>query len=66
MMDAKFRAFLEGLEVKKIDELMEKTPTEIKLIGSAMANKIKKLNLMIFEKDFEIKTLQCLLENKGE
>ena len=44
-METKFRAFLEGLEMEKIDELMQKTPVELKLIGSVMANRIKSLKL---------------------
>lgn len=42
LMEEKFRAFLEGLEMSHIDELLQESPADIRLISRTMALQIKK------------------------
>ena len=39
---AKLVAFLEGVGMQRIDELIEKKPSELRMIGSFLADKIEK------------------------
>ena len=52
-MEAKFRAFLEGLEMENIDKLMQKTPVELKLIGSVIAGRIKDLKISVLKQEIK-------------
>jgi hypothetical protein len=45
-MEAKLIAFLEGLEMENIEELVKKDPDELKLVGEVMSNEIKALKLL--------------------
>ncbi len=44
----KLRYFFEGLEMENIDSLMEKSPIELKFIGSVMASRIKDIEMLKF------------------
>jgi len=58
-MEARFRAFLEGLEMENIEELMRKTPVELKLVGSVMANRIKSLKLSALRQGDQVYDEKC-------
>lgn len=56
----KLRAFLEGLEMQNIEELMLITPVELKLIGTVMADEIRVLKSCASEPSVEADAGKCV------
>jgi len=58
-VESKFRAFLEGLEMENIDELMQKTPVELKLVGAVMASRMKDLKIVALKQEIKDRGRRC-------
>ena len=62
MSDEKLKAFCEGLEMQNIPELITRTAEELRLLGKAMAKRIKNLA----EPTLHERLLQAHLDNANE
>ena len=62
MSDERLKAFCKGLEMQNIPELITRTAGELRLLGQAMAKRIKGLAKRVAAKDAEIKRLRELVK----